>query len=197
MGRGREGPQEFLRDFRGTLQSDGYGAYAKLGEGIVYAGCLKHARRGFVETAKVAPLDPLPTEILARFGQLYAIEKEAREAGLDADQRLALRRQKSVPLMTALQERLVAMQQFAAGGYHARYFAHDLTLRKPSADPEVILNSFIIANTRFEQVDHWLTPGTGQRMSKADFEKRNVLFQNEDKATYIGKMLNSPSKKLL
>jgi hypothetical protein len=26
-------------------------------------------------------------------------------------------------------------------------------------------------------------------MSKADFEKRNVLFQNEDKATYIGKLL--------
>jgi hypothetical protein len=57
------------------------------------------------------------------------------------------------------------------------------------ADPEVILNSFIIANTPYEQVDHWLTPGTGQRMTKTDFEKRNVLFQNEDKATYIGKML--------
>jgi transposase len=127
MGRGREGPQEFLRDFRGTLQSDGYGAYAKLGEGIVYAGCLTHARRGFVETAKVAPLDPLPTEILARFGQLYAIEKEAREAGLDADQRLALRRQKSVPLMTALQERLVAIrQQIPPGGALAK--ACDYTL---------------------------------------------------------------------
>ncbi len=57
------------------------------------------------------------------------------------------------------------------------------------ADPEVILNSFIIANTRYEQVDHWLTPGTGQRMSKTDFENRNVLFQNEDKSQYIGKML--------
>ena len=57
------------------------------------------------------------------------------------------------------------------------------------ADPTVILNSFIIANTRYEQVDHWLTPGSGKRMSKADFEKRNVLFQNEDKSTYIGKLL--------
>jgi hypothetical protein len=26
-------------------------------------------------------------------------------------------------------------------------------------------------------------------MSKADFEKRNVLFQNEDKTTYVGKLL--------
>ena len=61
------------------------------------------------------------------------------------------------------------------------------------ADPDVILNSFIISNTKYEQVDHWLTPGIGQRMSKVDFEKRNVLFQNEDKATYIGKMLRKAS----
>jgi hypothetical protein len=31
--------------------------------------------------------------------------------------------------------------------------------------------------------------GLGQRMAKADFEKRNVLFQNEDKATNIGSWL--------
>ncbi len=62
-------------------------------------------------------------------------------------------------------------------------------LEERLADPAVILNSFIIANTRFEQVDHWLTPDTGKKMSKAAFEARHVFFQNEDKATYIGKML--------
>ena len=62
-------------------------------------------------------------------------------------------------------------------------------LEQRLADPEVILNSFIIANTKFEQVDHWLTPDTGKKMSKAAFEARHVLFQNEDKAAYIGKML--------
>lgn len=35
----------------------------------------------------------------------------------------------------------------------------------------------------------WFTTGTGQRMSKADFEKRNVLFQNEDKGLSISKIL--------
>ena len=44
MGRGREGPRKFLKGFRGKLQSDGYGAYADLGEGIVYVGCM--AMRG-------------------------------------------------------------------------------------------------------------------------------------------------------
>jgi hypothetical protein len=62
-------------------------------------------------------------------------------------------------------------------------------LEKRLADPSVILNSFIIASTRYEEVDHWVTPRTGQRMSKAAFEARHVLFQKEDKATYIGKML--------
>lgn len=91
MGRGRDGPAVFLKGFVGTLQSDGYAAYDDLGEGIVYAGCLSHARRGFVDAAKVAPLDPLPTEVIARFGELYAVEKTAREVGLDAAQRQALR----------------------------------------------------------------------------------------------------------
>ena len=62
-------------------------------------------------------------------------------------------------------------------------------LEQRLADPDVILNSFIIANTRFKQVEHWLTPDTGKRMSKAAFDIRHVLFQNEDKAQYVEKML--------
>lgn len=111
MGRGREGPRQFLKGFRGTLQSDGYNAYDDLGEGIVYAGCMAHARRGFVDAAKVAPLDPVPGEVIARIGQLYAVEKEARMAGMDAAQRLALRQAKSAPVMDRLKTRLVEIRQ--------------------------------------------------------------------------------------
>lgn len=116
MGRGREGPREFLRGFRGKLQSDGYGVYDKLGEGIVYVGCMAHARRGFVDTAKLAPLDPIPRKILGRFAELYAVEKEAREGGLGADARLALRQAKSVPVMTVLKARLVEIRQQTTPG---------------------------------------------------------------------------------
>jgi transposase len=111
MGRGRAGPKKFLEGFRGTVQCDGYDAYDDLGPNIVYAGCLAHARRKFVEAAKVAPLDPLPPEVLAQLGQIYGVEQEARQAGLAAAQRLALRQQKSVPLMAALKERVVAIRQ--------------------------------------------------------------------------------------
>jgi transposase len=111
MGRGRAGPLEFLKGFRGKLQCDGYDVYDKLGEGIVYAGCMAHVRRGFVDAAKLAPLDPLPVELIERFGQLYAVEKEAREGGLGPEARLALRQAKSVPVMSALKARLVEIRQ--------------------------------------------------------------------------------------
>jgi transposase len=117
MGRGRDGPREFLKGFRGKLQSDGYQAYAELGEGIVYVGCGAHIRRGFVDAAKVSPLDPVAPEILARFGQLYAVEKEAREGRLSPEARRAQRQAKSVPIMAALKTRLVEVrQQIQPGG---------------------------------------------------------------------------------
>jgi len=129
MGRGRAGPKKFLAGFRGTVQCDGYDAYDDLGPGIVYAGCLAHARRKFVEAAKVAPLDPLPPEVLALFGQIYGVEQEARQADLAAAQRLALRQQKSVSLMAALKERVVALrQQIVPGSTLAK--ACDYTLNQ-------------------------------------------------------------------
>lgn len=116
LSRGRDGPKEFLRGFRGTLQCDGYAAYDDLGEGIVYAGCLSHARRTFVDAGKVAPHDPRPPAVVARFGEIYAVEREARAAQLDAVQRLALRQQKSASPMAALKDHLVGLRQSLAPG---------------------------------------------------------------------------------
>ena len=117
MGRSREGPAAFLKGFRGKLQSDGYGAYDKLGEGIVYVACAAHIRRGFVDALKVAPLDPLPREIVGRFAELYAVEKEAREGRLGPEARLALRQTKSAPILAQLKNRVLEIrQQLPPGG---------------------------------------------------------------------------------
>jgi hypothetical protein len=129
MGRGREGPREFLKGFKGRLQSDGYGAYAKLGEGIVYVGCLTHARRGFVDAAKAKPNDPLPKEVIELFAPLYGVEEEARRANMNFEDRLALRREKSAPRMAALKERVTQIrQQIPPGGKLAQ--ACDYTLNQ-------------------------------------------------------------------
>ena len=111
MSRGRKGPAEFLKGFRGVLQCDGYDAYDKLGDGIEYAGCMSHARRGFVDALKLAPKDPLPKEVLGRFHKLYEVERESREAQDTAEQRLARRQEKSVPIMAGLKERLVEIRK--------------------------------------------------------------------------------------
>ena len=129
MSRGREGPQGFLKGFRGILQSDGYAGYNDLGEGIVYAGCMAHVRRGFVEAQKLAPKNPLPAEVIEGFRKLYAVEAEARERGMDAEGRKALRQERSVPLMGALHGRIQEIrQQMAPGGKLAQ--ACDYALRQ-------------------------------------------------------------------
>jgi len=51
LSRARAGPQEFLKNFRGKLQTDGYGAYESLakarGGDLTLVGCWAHVRRGF------------------------------------------------------------------------------------------------------------------------------------------------------
>ncbi|HYF37489.1 MAG TPA: IS66 family transposase, partial [Prosthecobacter sp.] len=87
MGRGRAGPKEFLRGFRGILQCDGYKAYDDLGDGIRYLACMAHIRREFVEANHLAPEDPLPRELVQKFEELYAIGRSAKKDGLTAEAR--------------------------------------------------------------------------------------------------------------
>jgi transposase len=112
-GRGRAGPKEFLQGFKGILQSDGYKAYDKLGEGITYLACMAHIRREFVDAAKLAPEDPIPRELIGKFGELYAIERQAKELNLDGAARRALRQGQSKPLMQALKNRIMEVRQSA------------------------------------------------------------------------------------
>src|ERR1700756_1459197 len=67
MGREREGPQLFLGNFEGILQSDGYGAYDHIGgKSIVHSACWAHARRKFLEAVKLNPKDQTSIRIVAQ-----------------------------------------------------------------------------------------------------------------------------------
>ena len=110
MGREREGPKAFLKGFRGWLQTDGYGAYNELGAGIEYVGCLAHARRKFVQAQQVEPQSVAPKEILKIFGELYAVEAEARERQLDPAARLVLRQERSALLMDELSRKITEVR---------------------------------------------------------------------------------------
>jgi transposase len=114
--RSRAGPSDFLANFTGRLQSDGYEVYTALGKGLLsHAGCWAHVRRKFDEARKVAPKEVPCTrsqEVLDLIGKLYLAEKEAREQGLDAAGRLAWRQQRKVSEhLQNIKERVIEIRQ--------------------------------------------------------------------------------------
>ncbi len=99
---GRSGTfaEEFLKDYEGHVQCDGYSGYDGLDvKRIVRLGCWAHARRRFYEarsesrTAKVA---------LASIQSLYRVEREARAEGLRGDELVAFRREHAGPTLEKL-----------------------------------------------------------------------------------------------
>lgn len=97
--RKRDGPQAFLKDYRGVLQADAFGGYdgifLKSNGRIVEAACCAHARRKFFEARETAP--QLAHQALAFFSRLYAIEHDAET--LSPEARRALREAQSVPIL--------------------------------------------------------------------------------------------------
>jgi transposase len=97
-----EHPVKHLANFRGTLQADGYAGFNRLYEkgSIVEAACWAHVRRKLYDLYQ-AHQSPIAKEALDRIAVLYAIEKEIR--GRPPDERREIRREKSLPLLNALQ----------------------------------------------------------------------------------------------
>lgn len=100
-GRGGEAPMQILKDFEGILQTDAYVVYDKFNrKGIELSNCMTHARRNFVEALDY---DKKRAEfVLSKMQKLYEVEEYARENNFSLDQRLALRREKSVPVLEEL-----------------------------------------------------------------------------------------------
>lgn len=103
-GRGREGPKGFLKDFRGSLQTDGYGVYDYFEtiDGITLLGCMAHARRKFEESLDNDPA--LAGWMMTKMQKLYLIEEKARMLNMSFDQRKELRQKESVPILKEMEE---------------------------------------------------------------------------------------------
>ncbi len=102
VSRSREGPKEFLKNFRGKLQTDGYSAYeslAKERDELTLTGCWAHARRGFHEALTESKL---AAWFVRQIGLLYAVEKELREKKYGPQLRAAIRTWQSRPVLARL-----------------------------------------------------------------------------------------------
>jgi transposase len=97
-----ERPIAHLAGFKGIVQVDGYGGYRVLAEhgDVELAFCWSHVRRRFYELAATGSA-PIASEALERLAGLYRIESEIR--GLSADGRRTARREKSRPIIAALE----------------------------------------------------------------------------------------------
>lgn len=104
QGRGREGPREILKNYKGFLQTDGYNVYDEFDnkQGITLIHCMAHARRYFEQALDN---DKARAEhFLSQVQLLYATEKKARPENYSYQERMTLRQQESLPVLNELHQ---------------------------------------------------------------------------------------------
>jgi transposase len=109
LGRGRAGPKQFLGDFEGLLQTDGYIAYEKVGgPKMVHAACWAHVRRGLFEAHEVARGETVAKGIVELIDDLFAIDRHARERHYGRAERQAWRLEHAPALLKKIKEHIEA-----------------------------------------------------------------------------------------
>jgi hypothetical protein len=107
LGRGRDGPRQFLGKFEGILQTDGYIAYEGVGgPKLVHAVCWSHSRRKFFEATQLNPSDAAAARVVVSIDELFAIDAEARARNLDLAARQQLRWEQARPLLEIIRGRV-------------------------------------------------------------------------------------------
>jgi transposase len=105
LNRRRDGPAQFLKDYRGYLHADAFSGYDRLylpdaRDGvcaIVEVACNAHARRKFYDARGSAAAGS--HQALAYYAQLYELERRAKENDFDDAARLRMRQELAVPLL--------------------------------------------------------------------------------------------------
>lgn len=107
-GRNTMAAANILKDFKGYLQTDGYEVYNTFSKqpGVAHLNCWAHARREF-ERALGNDKSRAQTALLY-IGELYKVERQAREENISSEERKELRLDKSLPIITAFGKWLLA-----------------------------------------------------------------------------------------
>ena len=102
--------EEFLGDFKGTLMTDAYNAYAYFSklDGCTHACCWAHVRRIFWSALKDYN-DELAQEFIDLIGILYKVELESILLHRTEEEVLQARRLESAPALNELDQRAMAL----------------------------------------------------------------------------------------
>jgi transposase len=143
-----EHPRAHLDSWTGILQADAYAGYdqlyaaGRLPMPLVEASCFAHARRGFFELADVegaarrrakgreSPVYPVAVEAVRRIDALFDIERACN--GLDAEARLAVRREHSSPVVADLHAWLTDQRSLLSRHHGLAKAIHYMLRRWPS-----------------------------------------------------------------
>jgi transposase len=147
--RGKQHVEALLKEFEGTLLTDGYAAYERFSASrpaVTHAQCWAHARRYFERAAESEPA--AVAEALERIGALYRIESDIRKNALEGQAKLGYRSRHSVAVVEGFfdwvdQQRhrldLLPRDPFAkALGYAAE---REASLRIFLGDPDVPIDT--------------------------------------------------------
>jgi transposase len=101
--RSQQVANQLLQGYQGTVQTDGYTAYAAVcaKNGLRHAGCFAHARRKFDEalkaTGKGKPKAGKASKALGMIQKLYRIEAQIKH--LSPEDKIRIRQEQAVPLL--------------------------------------------------------------------------------------------------
>jgi transposase len=122
-----EHAHKFLDEWKGSLICDDFSGYkALIASGVTEVGCLAHARRKFFDL-HAANKSQIAGFALEQLSRVYDIEREVKN--LDAEQRKAIRQQKSKPVLDALHQWMALQRQKVPDG-SATAKALDYSLRR-------------------------------------------------------------------
>ena len=131
--RGRDGPRERLRGFRGTMQTDGYELYDALRKEqpstLKRIGCVSHARRKFYKALLESCSEAL--WFIGQMRQLYRLERELKDCS--PEQRRKGRLEKAPAIWLAMKRRAQAIRADprvlpqSTLGKAARYLVNEYT----------------------------------------------------------------------
>ncbi len=101
VGRSRDAPAAFLKDYNGFVHAGGYAWYNPVHEGgATHVGCWMHARKYFFDARLSNP--ERAHDALARIRDLYALERDAKARNITGADLAAYRQQHAAPILAAL-----------------------------------------------------------------------------------------------
>lgn len=175
-------PAQFFADFQGYVHADCYKAYIALGNQplIQHVACWAHARRYFVEVAKVSKKEGLAHQFVTLIGKLYHLEKKLKEQNANPAAIFRARLQKAKPVLTQIKALL-----------------HDAQLKIPSKSPLGAAIFYSLAH--WESLNAYLYDGRleiDNNLSERSIKpfvigRKNWLFHGNDVGAHAGSILFS------